>query len=301
MWASSRTSKRDPRGIRVLIVDENPVQRDALHEQIEGWGLTSTAATDGQQGLTLLEGAIEERAPYNVVIVDCDMPGMEAPEFARAVRANPKTRDTVLMSLLSVDTRVDIEKLRANGFSGYLSKPVRQGDIFNAIMDAIALGKQEAGPAPSEPIPMGTYFPARSDEGAAPRILLAEDNEVNRIVASEILRKAGYRFETAVNGKAALEAVKTEYFDLVLMDCQMPVMDGFEATREIRAWEQAGPAESRRTIPIIALTANAMKGDRERCLQAGMVAYTSKPIDPKHLLNTMKDLLKRDAGSRAAA
>jgi signal transduction histidine kinase/CheY-like chemotaxis protein len=301
MWASARSSKRDPRNIRVLIVDENPVQRDAIHEQVEGWGLTATTATDGAQGITLLEGAIEEKAPYSVVIVDCDMPGMEAPEFARAVRGNEKIAETVLMTLLSVDTRVDTERLHANGFSGYLSKPVRQGDVFKAIMDSIALGKQDAGPAPAQPIPMADYFPARSDEGAAPKILLAEDNEVNRIVATEILRKAGYRFETAVNGKIALEAVKKDYYDLVLMDCQMPVMDGFEATREIRAWERGGPAEKRRTIPIIALTANAMKGDRERCLQAGMDAYTSKPIDPKHLLTAMKDLLNRGNATQQAA
>ncbi|HMN41746.1 MAG TPA: response regulator [Phycisphaerales bacterium] len=290
--------RRDPREMRVLVVHENDLQRDALREQIETWGLVASTSSDAEHALLSLAQASADKAPYQVAIVDSVLSGLDVGEFARRVRKDPETKATVLMLMLSVDAEVDRDHLRASGFTGYITKPVRQTDLFKSIMDAMTVAKQEAAAdAPPGPIPMSAYFPARSTDGGAPRILLAEDNEVNRIVATEILKKSGYRFETAVNGAKAVEAVKKEFFDVVLMDCQMPVMDGFEATREIRRWEAAGPEIGgyRRAIPIIALTANAMKGDRERCLEAGMDAYTAKPIDPKHLLSTIVAQLKRDA------
>ncbi len=297
LWGSEFT-RRDPREMRVLVVHENDLQRDAIREQVESWGFVSSTSTDAEHALLSLAQAANDKAPYQVAIIDSTLSGMDGAEFARRVRKNPDTTSTVLMLMLSVDAEVDRDQLRSAGFAGYVTKPVRQSDLFKSIMDAMTVAKQKAAAsAPPGPISMGAYFPARATDGGAPRILLAEDNEVNRIVATEILKKAGYRFETAVNGAKAVEAVKKEFFDVVLMDCQMPVMDGFEATREIRRWEGAGPEIGgyRRAIPIIALTANAMKGDRERCLEAGMDAYTAKPIDPKHLLSTIAAQLKRDA------
>jgi signal transduction histidine kinase/DNA-binding response OmpR family regulator len=296
--------RRDPREMRVLVVHEHELQRDALREQLESWGFVAQTSSDAEHALLSLAQAAADKAPYQVVIVDSALSGMDGAEFARRVRKNSEIRSSVLMHMLSVDAEVDRSQLRSAGFAGYVTKPVRQSDLFKAVMDAISAAKQDAGgSSAAATVTMDAYFPARSVEGSAPRVLLAEDNEINRIVATEILKKSGYRFETAVNGAAALEAVKKEHFDVVLMDCQMPVMDGFEATREIRRWEAAGPMMngSVHRIPIIALTANAMKGDRERCLEAGMDAYTSKPIDPKHLLSTIAAQIKRDAQSQAMA
>jgi CheY-like chemotaxis protein len=198
---------------------------------------------------------------------------------------------------------VDPEQLRAMGFAGHMTKPVRQSQLFDAIMSAIA-AEQTALPASPAASPSRRLSPSRqptSADASGPRILLAEDNEVNQIVAREVLRKAGYRCDAVSDGGSAIEAVRAQRYDLVLMDCHMPGVDGFQATRQIRLDERAARAADPglSPLPIVALTANAMKGDRELCLAAGMDAYASKPIDPARLLETIATLLGRTAAERA--
>jgi two-component system, sensor histidine kinase and response regulator len=272
------------RDMRVLVVDDDESQRRLLLDQITSWGLHAEATSDSQSALAMLAAATVQAAPFRVAIVDRDLPGVDGFEFAMAVKASPDVRDTVLMILLPMDETIDPAKLRELGFAGALNKPVLQSQLFNAIMDAVA-GRA----ADDEPAELSVPTEVRPVSRNGIRVLLAEDNEINQIVAVEMLANAGYSVHVVGDGRAAVDAVQREAFDVVLMDCQMPAMDGFEAARAIRDWEGLPTARAR--VPIIALTANAMKGDRERCLQAGMDSYCSKPIDPQKLLGAIAALL----------
>ncbi len=293
----------DPTGLRVLAVDDNPVQRETLREQIASWGIVASTASDGDEGLRLLSAAAEANSPFRVALVDGEMPGMDGFAFAAAVRSDERIRNTVLMILVSSHCSMNSNELRSMGFSGHMTKPVRQSQLFDAIMDAIAVA--DGGP----PRMAKTTGALRSTAEVAStpsrnaRILLAEDNEINQTVASEILMRCGYSCDVVPNGRSAVDAVHRHPYDLVLMDCQMPVMDGFEATREIRRREQEEQAAGSRDqrLPIVALTANAMMGDREKCLEAGMDDYVSKPVNPADLIQTIERLLQtRCAPGRAA-
>jgi CheY-like chemotaxis protein len=197
---------------------------------------------------------------------------------------------TVLMMLVSMDEPVDPAGLRAMGFSGHMTKPVRQSQLFDSIMNAIA---SAAGLAGTRAVPGGVVATASAESGQTDkrrgRVLLAEDNRVNQIVAGEILAKAGFTYDLVDDGQKAVEAVRGGGYDVVILDCQMPVLDGFEAAQAIRADELAGAGGRR--VPIVALTANAIKGDRERCMAAGMDAYCSKPVDARRLVETIESLL----------
>jgi signal transduction histidine kinase/DNA-binding response OmpR family regulator len=295
---SSQPQPIDLTSLRVLAVEDNPALRGVLYEQLVSWGLDAATASDGHTALGELTVAAADGSPFRVAIIDRDMPSMDGIALAHSIKNQPEIAATVLMILASVDDDVDAAQLRELGFAGHLIKPVRQSQLFDAIMNAIAGDTS---------YPSALQLPGSQQEGGQGsttqahrnvRILLAEDNEVNQIVASEILRKSGYRCDVVDDGRKAVDAVRTQHYDLVLMDCQMPEMDGFEATRAIREWE--GGVDSERNaperIPIIALTANALKGDRERCLQAGMDAYVAKPVDPAALMSTIDSLLNLAEG-----
>lgn len=283
----------DARGMRIIAVDDSPVQRELLRDQISSWGMRPATAENGEAAMSLLTEAAGAGAPFRVAIIDRDMPGQDGFELAMAIRSRQDLRETVLMILLSMEDDVDPRQLNSLGFSGHMTKPIRQSQMFDTIMNAIAACEQRsiavdprvAADVAAAPAPSQTPRPATWSG----RILIAEDNEVNQIVASETLTKAGYWCDVVGDGRAALAAVQAESYDVVLMDCQMPEMDGFEAAQAIRAWEAQRPAGRR--VHIIALTANAMKGDRERCLAAGMDGYCSKPIDHTRLIETIQSLL----------
>ncbi|HVZ93104.1 MAG TPA: response regulator [Phycisphaerales bacterium] len=270
--------------LRVLAVDDNQASREVLQEQITSWGLDAKAVASADEALDVLRTARADAAGFDVAIVDHDLPGMDGFELGMAIKAAPDLKDTVLMILATLDQQIDPAHLRRMGFAGVLNKPVRQSQLFDSIMNALASGpRPDSAPAPSD------ENAARDKPANGRRILLAEDNEVNQIVASEMLRRAGYETVIVPDGRSAVEMVQRGGFDLVLMDCQMPIMDGFEAAQTIRAWEATAvtPGSDPQRIPIIALTANAMKGDSDRCLASGMDGYCSKPINAKKLLETM--------------
>jgi len=302
MSGGSRVERINARQLRVLAVDDNDEQREVLCQQIASWGMDASAAPGGPEALLRLGEAASSNAPFRVAIVDSEMPGMDGPALARAIKERADIRGTVLMILLTMESHVDPSRLRDMGFAGHMTKPVRQSQLFDAIMSAIAAAEGvPAGATPQRrPTPTGSA-PARA--GSSGRVLLAEDNEVNQLVAVEILAKAGFACDIVVNGKDAVEAARTGRYDVILMDCQMPVMDGFQATRAIRELERDSGRESGTAphIPIIALTANAMRGDREQCLAAGMDAYASKPIDPKQLVEIVRMLCPPRDPARSAA
>jgi Amt family ammonium transporter len=281
----------EPRELRVLAVTDSEVQRENLRAQLGNWGIHADVAPDGETALRMLAAGADGSHRYHVAIVDGDMSGMSGIDLAGAIKADPNISSTVLMALVSVTTYYDPELLRALGFAGHLTKPVRQSQLFNAIMQALAAStRTEASTLSAEPGPVAA--PDAVPMGL--RVLLAEDNEVNQFVASELLRKLGIECCAVATGVAAIEAVQREAFDLVLMDCQMPELDGLDATREIRRLEQRGGVIGGRRgrLPIVALTANAMKGDREQCLKAGMDAYLSKPIQPGLLAETIRAVIR---------
>jgi PAS domain S-box-containing protein len=258
--------------LRALIVDDNATNRLILREQLSSWGMHPDEAKDGHQALDLMRDAAAHGKAYDLAVVDLNMPGIDGFDLARAIGAEPAIAAARLF-LLSSSGRVAPGVAEAAGLSGTLTKPVRQSELFNCLIR----GLRPSGSAEPEPRP-AVVAPERLN-GSRGNVLLVEDNTMNQLVATRVVSKLGLRVEVAENGRLALTALEDHSFDAVLMDCQMPEMDGYEATREIRRREVQTGAH----IPIIAMTAAAMDGDREACLAAGMDDYITKPIRAKDI------------------
>ena len=276
---SSRTGTLE--GVRALIVESSPINRGILHSQISSWGVTNRVAETPDQALELLAQATSRGAPYDVALIDLVTPGMDTLELARKIKANPAIAKVRLVMLTPVGRHADIREARNVGIEACLVKPVRQAALYECLVSVMA-GHSEAGIA-SQPVDVAaTAVPA----GIRGNLLLAEDNLTNQAVALGVLELEGYSVTVVNNGREALDAHAQGAFDLVLMDCHMPEMDGFEATTKIRERERE---LGTRRIPIIALTANAMTQDREECLNAGMDDHLSKPYGRLQ----MRDMLNR--------
>jgi two-component system, sensor histidine kinase and response regulator len=275
-------------GLSVLVVDDNVTNRRILTDILFRWGMRTVSAATASEALTSIQRAFEAGEPFALVITDVHMPEMDGFEFAEKLAQSPYRAEAVILMLTSGDRLGDIDRARKLGISNYLLKPVRREELKHVI--AKALGKQRASPEnagttrPVPPSSPGTLVVSNS------HILLAEDNLVNQRLVRRILEKQGHQVVVVGNGREALEALKQQTFDLVLMDVQMPEMDGFEAAKAIRENE----ALTKVHIPIVALTAHAMKSDQDRCLAAGMDAYLSKPIHAADLLRTVETYGKNE-------
>jgi CheY-like chemotaxis protein len=264
------------KGQRVLIVDDNATNRKVLMGQLALCRMDAVCASSADEALALMRQAAHAGKPFEVAVLDHQMPGCDGAKLGKMILSEPELQTTRLILLTSSGQRGDGKLFAELGFAGYLLKPVTQRDLTDSMM--LVLGtKAEAWHLHTQPIV--TRHALRSQRAKdANHILLAEDNLVNQKVACRILEKLGYRVDVAADGQAAVDAWATGRYQLILMDCQMPVMDGYEATRQIRGRE-AGRAR----IPIIALTAHAMKGADVECTSAGMDDYISKPIDRDQL------------------
>ncbi len=276
------------RGVRALIVDDNAVNRRILEELISGWSMRPVTAAAGPAAITAMEQAVAEHDPFVLVLLDAMMPGMDGFAVAEKIRARPELAQATIMMLSSADSGGDSARCRAVGIRNYLRKPVASPELYGAIMVALSDQGHGAGEKPAAGAIENRA--AANNPRHARSVLLVEDNAVNRCVAAGLLKKRGFVVEAVENGKQALEALACERFDLVLMDVQMPEMDGFETTDAIRRQERSTGEH----VPIVAMTAHAMQGDRERCLQAGMDDYVSKPIEPLQLFATLERFLPRD-------
>jgi two-component system sensor histidine kinase/response regulator len=253
--------------LRALVVDDNATNRLILRQQLRSWGMEPTEAEDGVIALEILRAAAAAGTAFDIVILDFNMPRMDGLQLASEIVADASISHARLFLLSSSAQRLGPQASRARGLSGSLMKPVRQSELFNLLMSGLnAHGAPLADEAASRP----------RRETAPPTgapVLLVEDNAMNQLVASRILGKLGYHADIAGNGREALAALAAHEYAAVLMDCQMPEMDGYDATRELRRREGAG-----RRTPVIAMTAAAMEGDREMCIEAGMDDYVTKPV-----------------------
>jgi CheY-like chemotaxis protein len=263
----------------MLVVDDNTTNRRILRLLGTTWGLRVDDVADARSALALLRSAAEAGHPYELALVDFQMPEMDGLALTRAVRADPALAGMRLVLLSSIATRAAIEAQPEHGLDACLTKPVAEAKL-QACLRAV-LGKDSRVEGPHAALPRSgagrvvtTTTLAESEANARPRVLLVEDNEVNQRVSALMLERAGCAVDVAGNGFEALAAYENADYRLVFMDCQMPHMDGFEATRRLREDERRSGAH----VPVIALTANAMPGDPERCLAAGMDDYLSKPM-----------------------
>jgi CheY-like chemotaxis protein len=263
----------------VLVVDDNGTNRQILGELLSHWGMKPTLAGDGGEALRLLKEAIAAGEPFRLVLVDVSMSGMSGFELAGEIRNNPRLSGAAIIMLTSAGQRGDAARCRELGLEGYITKPVGQSELLNAI-------KRVRGSVRSGATPALVTRHSMRESGGNSRILLAEDNLVNQRLASRLLEKQGHRVVTVGSGREALERLERENFDLILMDVQMPEVDGIEATLTIRTKEVSTGAH----IPIVAMTANAMQGDKDRCLAAGMDGFISKPINARELLAVVQTL-----------
>jgi len=260
--------------LRVLVVDDHATTRTILTRILEGLGCRIETAANGTAALEMLRQAALAGDPFRIGLLDMQMPDMDGEQTARAIKHDPGIRDVILVILTSMGKRGDAGRLEAIGVAGYLLKPIRQAQLIDALLAVLGQGRPELQAATRQLVTRHTLA-----ERKATHILLAEDNAINRKLAVEMLSRAGYPVTTVENGAEAVEAVQAGRYRLVLMDVQMPEMDGFEATQRIRALT----GEAAKT-PILAMTAHVMKGDRERCLDAGMDDYLAKPLRAKDLL-----------------
>jgi signal transduction histidine kinase/CheY-like chemotaxis protein/HPt (histidine-containing phosphotransfer) domain-containing protein len=261
-------------GIRILVVDDNESSRLALLDTLRGAGLVPETASQPEQALALVHDARNAGRPFAAVLIDARMPGADGFALAASLRGEEgsASRGAVIMMLSPSHGPTDVPRCRDAGVASYLLKPIRTSELLHTV--AVTLGKSLVA-APAHP----DQAAALHGETTCLRILLAEDNAINRLLAVRLLEDEGHLVRCAGNGREAVEAMTSDTFDLVLMDLQMPEMSGLEATAAIRARER----ETGGHVPIIALTAHAMRGDRERCLAAGMDDYLSKPIMPEQL------------------
>jgi PAS domain S-box-containing protein len=281
------TENRPPaelRGVRVLIVDDNAASREILTTHMTSWGMRPSEAEDGPGALQALYRALEESDPFQVAVIDMQMPGMDGETLGRTIKAERRLADTRMVMLTSLGDRGDARRFEQIGFAAYSTKPIRRLELLGVLSLALA-GRSLTEPTPR---PIATRHTASETlnlfAGRSVRILLAEDNITNQQVAVGILKKLGLCADAVADGAEAVKALESIPYDLVLMDVQMPVMNGAEATRQIR-----NPQSNVRdhAIPIIAMTAHAMRGDRERCIEAGMNDYVSKPVSPQALAEVL--------------
>ena len=299
---------QDLHGRSLCIVDDHATNRRILESYAMKWGVRCRLAVDGPEALACLRAAVTEGAACDVAIIDMQMPGMDGFELARAIKADPLLAPTRLILLTSQGQRGDAQAAQTAGYAAYLTKPIHESRLYECLLAILAL------PAPASPATLITrHSLAEAKTQGALKILLAEDNVINQKVATRMLEKLGYRVDVAANGKEALEALGRIDYAAILMDCQMPEMDGFAATAEIRRREASGcvsssifqvsgskgedsvrqletcnlKLETRGRIPIIAMTANAQPEDRARCLASGMDDYISKPVQSKVLAEVL--------------
>jgi CheY-like chemotaxis protein len=283
----------------VLVVDDNETNRKIVHEQIISWEMKSDSAEDGQSTLELLRSAAEEGAPYHLAILDMQMPEMDGLELAQKIKADPKISSTKLIMLSSIGRRGEDEEARQASIDAYLTKPIRQSQLYDTLATVMVTPEEAAAPQKEEEkerqlVTRHSLKEARAQSRA--RILVAEDNAVNQKVAVKMLERLGYRADVAANGLEAVEALSRIPYAAVLMDVQMPEMDGYRATAEIRRREESEKArhEKDRHTPIIAMTANAMQRDREKALEEGMDDYISKPVKTEELGVVLERWTSRD-------
>jgi PAS domain S-box-containing protein len=301
-WFTARFPKQDvpvartppaPRSLdrlHALIVDDNATNRKILSHQLESWGMVHDEAGSGVRALELLRSAAAMGTPYDLAILDFMMPGMDGFELARTIKSEPALASVRMVLLTSFGQRGHGATARTAGFAAYLTKPVRQSQLFDCLANVVTqTTRPEEGILTSGATPLVTKHTLTEAKTMSEKlILLAEDNIVNQKVAVRQLQKLGYRADTVADGREALEALGRIHYDLVLMDCQMPEMDGYEATAEIRRREG-----TRKHTPIVAMTAHALKGDREKCLAAGMDEYITKPVKPEELARIIQLFLNK--------
>jgi CheY-like chemotaxis protein/signal transduction histidine kinase len=296
-WFTSHFAKQSERerplvppieigGVHVLVVDDNATNREVFMPLFAAWGVRAEEVPNGPLALQALYQARDAGDPFKVAIVDMQMPGMDGATLARIIKTDEKLRDTLLVLCCSLGQRGDAKRMQEIGFSAYLVKPVRHWEI-RGCLSAVVAGTV----VPEREQPLVTRHTVREINRGVVRILLAEDNITNQQVAVGILKKMGLHADAVANGAEAVKALESLPYDLVLMDVLMPEMDGFEATRQIR-----NPYSMVRNhqIPIIAMTANAMKGDREKCLEVGMNDYLSKPVSPQALADVLEEWLPKE-------
>jgi signal transduction histidine kinase/DNA-binding response OmpR family regulator len=267
-------------GTRVLVVDDNATNRRVLEEMLRRWEMAPDSAAGAHQALEILCQARQSGRPYGLVLTDANMPDMDGFALAERIKQDSELDGTVIMMLTSGDRPGDVARCEQLGIASYLMKPVKQSELFDAILIALGATATEEESLEALAVPPSRLPPLR--------ILLAEDSLVGQKLAVALLQRQGHTVVVAHHGREALAAMESQAFDLVLMDVQMPEMDGLEATSTIRAKE----SQTGKHVPIIAMTAHAMKGDRQRCLQAGMDEYLPKPIRAKRLFETIETVLR---------
>jgi CheY-like chemotaxis protein len=266
---------------RILAVDDNATNRKWLAALFKNWQCQALVLAEPLQALAELRRAQATTQPFDAAVLDLAMPGMNGEQLAQQIKSDPALKRLPLILLASIANVAETQRLRQAGFCACLTKPVKQNQLHLALANALGLSVETA-PSPSRttPAPAPTPLPSQEEPHARLRVLLVEDNPINQKVALAILTRLGHRADAVANGLEAIETLQRIPYDLVLMDCQMPEMDGYEATRQIR--DPASHVLDHR-IPVVAMTAHAMKEDRDRCLAAGMDDYVSKPVQPRQL------------------
>jgi two-component system sensor histidine kinase/response regulator len=265
-------------GMRVLVVDDNATNRHILEEVLRGWEMEPTLVRNATEALDAMRHAHAAGTPFRLVLTDAHMPSVDGFMLAEQIKQDSELNSAVVMMLTSGDRPEDSARCEQLGISGYLLKPIKQSELLEAIQ--LTLGLAVAGPAQAE---IAEAAPRRYGDL---HILLAEDSLFNQKLAVALLEGQQHVVTVVNNGQEAVKSVASQSFDLVLMDVQMPVMDGLEATTQIRARERETGAH----VPIIAMTAHALKGDRERCLEVGMDGYVAKPIRARELFEAIDRL-----------
>ena len=275
----------DIQGLNILIVDDNATNRLILRETLLQWKCIVTEASDGEEALTALDKAKKKGTPFHIAILDCQMPVMDGFTLAQKIRGNPEFASLKILMLTSENRNSDRRRAKTIDMTGFLIKPVKRQELKESIQ--ASLGREKINRKPH--MPTNEHL---SDDHRYLHILLVEDSEDNRFLVQAYLKNTNYLIDTAENGQVAVEKFLANVYDLILMDVQMPVMDGYAATREIRRLEQE---EGRKHIPIIALTAHALKGDIEKSIQAGCDAHLTKPIRKPILLETIQKFAAPDS------
>jgi two-component system, sensor histidine kinase and response regulator len=275
------------RGLSVLIVDDNASNRRILHRMLLSMQMKPELAQSGAQAVEALRNRARAGGRFDLILVDAQMPEMDGFTFAREIKDDPALDGPRIMMLSSVDVRYIGPELRATNLAHCVVKPVTRASLLRTVLTALGESQQQTVACDRSVAASTTQHPLR--------ILLAEDNLVNQRVAARLLEKGGHSVVIVSSGAEAVEAFTAEVFDLILMDVQMPLMNGYEATRSIRTREQV----TGRHIPIVAVTAHAMKGDREICLGAGMDDYLTKPIRPQELTAAIERLVTCERASES--